>query len=175
MLRDTQTIAGPRYGWEVAHAARSLKTSLSQKDVAMGKQQEQIVRDFCDLWGDGSLETKPQIEKLVAMMSEDAEWQQWVPGGPTIRGRAALRAEFIRQTRIATNNKCNIVHILSNDHMVMTERADDAVIFGKPCPHSMVAVYELNAEGLITRWREYLDMADLTRKMGVNEEVAAHG
>jgi limonene-1,2-epoxide hydrolase len=54
----------------------------------------------------------------------------------------------------------------------MTERADQAVIFGKPCPHSMVAVYELDDQGLIKAWREYLDMADLTRKMGVGEDVA---
>jgi len=33
-------------------------------------------------------------------------------------------------------------------------------------PHSMVAVYELNAEGKITAWREYLDTADLAKKKG---------
>jgi len=141
----------------------------------MGQRQEDVVREFCALWGDGTLETKPQVEKILALMSDDAEWQQWVPGGPTIRGREALRAEFIRQTRIATNNKCNIINILSNDRMVMTERADDAVIFGKSCPHAMVAVYEFDDQGLIKAWREYIDMADLTRKMGVTEEVAAHG
>lgn len=141
----------------------------------MGKKQEDFVAEFCDAWGDGSLERKPDIEKILSMMSEDAEWQQWVPGGPTIRGRAALREELGRQTRIATNNKCNIVNVLSNDHMVWQERSDTAVIFGKPCPHQMVAIYELDGDGLIHRWREYLDMADLTRKMGVDEKVAGYG
>jgi limonene-1,2-epoxide hydrolase len=141
----------------------------------MGKQQEEFIREFCDLWGDGSLEKKPQVEKILSMMSEDAEWQLWVPGGPTVKGREALREEINRQVRIATNNKCNIVNMLSSDTMVMTERADKAVIFGKPCPHFMVAVYELDEDGLIKRWREYLDMADLTRKMGVDEQAAGHG
>jgi limonene-1,2-epoxide hydrolase len=141
----------------------------------MGKKQEDFVAEFCDAWGDGSLEKKPDIEKILSMMSEDAEWQQWVPGGPVIRGRAALREELGRQTRIATNNKCNIVNVLSNDHMVWQERSDTAVIFGKPCPHQMVAIYELDDDGLIHRWREYLDMADLTRKMGVDEQVAGYG
>jgi limonene-1,2-epoxide hydrolase len=140
----------------------------------MGKKQEDFVAEFCDAWGDGTLEKKPDIEKILSMMSEDAEWQQWVPGGPVIRGREALREELHRQTRIATNNKCNIVSVLSNERMVWQERSDTAVIFGQDCPHQMVAIYELDDQGLIHRWREYLDMADLTRKMGVDEKVAGY-
>ncbi len=141
----------------------------------MGKAQEDLIVRFCDLWGDGSAEKKPDVEAILAMMSEDAEWQLWVPGGPTYKGKAVLRDEIYRQIRIASHNKCNIVNMLSNDRMVMTERADYAIILGRECPHSMVAVYELDDDGLICRWREYLDMADLTRKMGVNEEFAGSG
>jgi limonene-1,2-epoxide hydrolase len=141
----------------------------------MGVAQEKFIKEFCDAWGDGSLEKKPDVEKILSMMSEDAEWQLWVPGGPVVRGRAALREEIQRQMRIATNNKCNIVNVLSSDTMVMQERSDTAVILGKPCPHQMVAIYELDGAGLIKRWREYLDMADLMRKMGVDEKFAGTG
>jgi limonene-1,2-epoxide hydrolase len=141
----------------------------------MGVAQEKFIKEFCDAWGDGSFEKKPDVEKILSMMSEDAEWQLWVPGGPIVRGRAALREEIQRQIRIATNNKCNIVNVLSSDSMVMQERSDTAVILGKPCPHQMVAIYELDEAGLIKRWREYLDMADLTRKMGVDEKFAGTG
>jgi limonene-1,2-epoxide hydrolase len=141
----------------------------------MGLEQEKFIQEFCEAWGDGSLEKKPDVEKILSMMSEDAEWQLWVPGGPIVRGRAALREEIHRQVRIATNNKCNIVNVLSSDTMVMQERSDTAVILGKPCPHQMVAIYELDSAGLIKRWREYLDMADLTRKMGVDEKFAGTG
>jgi limonene-1,2-epoxide hydrolase len=141
----------------------------------MGVAQEKFIREFCEAWGDGSLEKKPDVEKILSMMAEDAEWQLWVPGGPIVRGRAALREEIHRQIRIATNNKCNIVNVLSNDKMVMQERSDTAVILGRPCPHQMVAIYELDDAGLIKRWREYLDMADLTRKMGVDEKFAGAG
>jgi limonene-1,2-epoxide hydrolase len=141
----------------------------------MGVAQEKFIKEFCDAWGDGSLEKKPDVEKILSMMSEDAEWQLWVPGGPIVRGRTALREEIQRQIRIATNNKCNIVNVLSSDTMVMQERSDTAVILGKPCPHQMVAIYELDGAGLIKRWREYLDMADLTRKMGVDEKFAGTG
>jgi limonene-1,2-epoxide hydrolase len=141
----------------------------------MGLAQEKFIEQFCAAWGDGSLEKKPDVEKILSMMSEDAEWQLWVPGGPIVRGRKALREEIHRQMRIATNNKCNIVNVLSNDNMVMQERSDTAVILGKPCPHQMVAIYELDESGLIKRWREYLDMADLTRKMGTDEKFAGTG
>ena len=141
----------------------------------MGLAQEKFIQEFCEAWGDGSLDKKPDVERILSMMSEDAEWQLWVPGGPIVRGRSALREEIHRQMRIATNNKCNIVNVLSNDTMVMQERSDTAIILGKPCPHQMVAIYELDDVGLIKRWREYLDMADLTRKMGVDEKFAGAG
>ncbi len=141
----------------------------------MGKLQEDTVARFMALWGDGTAGRKPDIDGILAMMTEDAEWQLWVPGGPVVRGKAALREEIERQIRIATNNKCTVVNVVSNERMVMQERSDFAIILGKPCPHQMVAIYELDEQGLISRWREYLDMADLTRKMGVGEEFAAAG
>jgi limonene-1,2-epoxide hydrolase len=141
----------------------------------MGLVQENFLKEFCDAWGDGSFEKKPDVEKILSMMAEDAEWQLWVPGGPTIRGRDALRKEIHRQMRFATNNKCNIVNVLSSDTMVMQERADTAIIRGRPCPHQLVAIFEFDAAGLIKRWREYLDMADLLRKQGTDEAFAATG
>jgi limonene-1,2-epoxide hydrolase len=141
----------------------------------MGLAQEKFIEEFCAAWGDGSSEKKPDVEKILSMMSEDAEWQLWVPGGPIVKGREALRNEIHRQMRFATQNKCNIVNVLSSETMVMQERSDSAIILGKPCPHQMVAIYELDDAGLIKRWREYLDMADLTRKMGVDEKFAGSG
>jgi limonene-1,2-epoxide hydrolase len=141
----------------------------------MGLAQEQFLEQFCAAWGDGSFEKKPDVEKILSMMAEDAEWQLWVPGGPTIRGRDALRQEIHRQMRFATNNKCNIVNVLSSDTMVMQERSDTAIIRGRPCPHQLVAIFELDAAGLIKRWREYLDMADLLQKQGTDAAFAASG
>jgi limonene-1,2-epoxide hydrolase len=141
----------------------------------VGLAQEEFVEEFCNAWGDGTDESRPDVDKIISMFAEDAEWQLWVPGGPTIKGRAALRDEIHRQMRFATNNKCNVVNVLSNDHMVMQERSDYAVIRGKECPHQMVAIYELDDDGLIVRWREYLDMMDLLQKQGGDAEFAAHG
>lgn len=70
----------------------------------------------------------------------------------------------------SSHNKLNILNIVSSDRVVMTERSDYALVRGVPMPHSMVAVYELNDEGLISAWREYLDTADLARKSGASPE-----
>lgn len=133
----------------------------------MGLKQEQFVREFCQAWGDGTADSRPQVEKILAMLSEDAVWQLWVPGGPVIRGREALRQEILRQMAYVTHNLCTIKHIVSSDSIVMTERDDYAVSAGKPMPHSMVAVFEFDQDGLISAWREYLDTADLAKKKGV--------
>tara|TARA_R110000764_G_scaffold38081_3_gene84351 strand:- start:5421 stop:5852 length:432 start_codon:yes stop_codon:yes gene_type:complete len=134
----------------------------------MGIRQEQIVRAFCAAWGDGTAQSRPEIDTILKMMTPDATWQLWVPGGPIIKGREALRDEISRQMSYVTHNHCVIRNITSSDHVVMTEREDYAVSSGLPMPHSMVAVYELDSDGLITAWREYLDTADLAKKKGVS-------
>ena len=130
----------------------------------MGARQEAFIREFCECFGDGSYEKQADVDKVLSMMAQDAEWQLWVPGGPTIKGHAAIRAELERQKTYLRQNKCNIKNMLSNDTVVMTERVDDAVLFGRDAWHTMVAVYVLNADGLIQEWREYLDTADLAAK-----------
>lgn len=135
--------------------------------------EQRFVQDFCDAWGDGSDASRPDVERIVAMMAPDAEWRLWMPGGPVVRGREALRAEILRQMRYASNNKCNTLRAVSTPRVVLQERSDWAVMRGGACPHQMVAVYELNEDGRISRWREYINMADLDRKRGV-AAVDAH-
>lgn len=132
----------------------------------MAEQQEQIIRRFCALWGDGSAETRPDVEAILSMLHNDIVWQLWVPGGPTIRGKTQLRSEIERQMSFSSHNKLNIINMLSSQNIVMTERDDFAIVHGVPMPHAMVAVFELDEAGLITAWREYLDTADLAKKSG---------
>ncbi len=141
----------------------------------MGLKQESFIREFCECFGDGSYDSRADVDKVLSMMADDVEWQLWVPGGPVIKGKPAIRAELERQKTFLRNNKCNIRNIVSSDTVVMTERMDDAVMYGRDAPHFMVAVYVLNERGLIKEWREYLDIMDITQKMGVSVESAAAG
>jgi len=134
--------------------------------------EQALIEAFCDAWGDGTPASRPDVDRIVAMMAPDAEWRLWVPGGPLVKGRDALRAEINRQIAYSGHNRCNTVHAVSNRHVVIQERSDWAVLVGRPCPHQMIAIYELDDDGLIVRWREYINMADLDRKRGVKAEAA---
>ncbi len=94
--------------------------------------------------------------------------------GSAIVNTASMNAKMPvpRQIAYSGHNRCNTVRAVSNAHVVIQERSDWAVLVGRPCPHQMIAIYELDDEGLIVRWREYINMADLDRKRGVKAEVA---
>jgi limonene-1,2-epoxide hydrolase len=130
----------------------------------VGATQEAIVRDFMDLWGDGTQES-PKIDEIVDMFSEDAAWQLWIPGGPTLKGREAIRADIARQLGFATYMRCGLIHIASNDTQVFTERLDTFLSNGTTVNHHLVAVFDVDADGKITAWREYFDSADVNRQL----------
>ena len=146
--------------------------ALSVPMQAAQSPEQQLIEDFCKAWGDGSDASRPDVDMIISMFAEDAEWQLWVPGGPTIKGREALSQEIRRQMQYATNNKCNTILSVSSKTVVMQERSDWAVMRGRPCPHQMIAIYELDEQGMISRWREYINMADLDRKRGVKASEA---
>jgi limonene-1,2-epoxide hydrolase len=138
----------------------------------MGTAQEVVVQEFMDAWGDGTQE-EPDIEKILSMFSDDAVWQLWVPGGPTLQGREAIRADIERQLRFATFMRCGPVHITSNDRVVFTERVDHFQSSGHTVEHHLVAVFEVDGDGKIAAWREYFDPEDVNRQLRAAKERAS--
>lgn len=137
----------------------------------MGKVQEDVVLEFMALWGDGTQEN-PDIANIVPMFAEDAEWQLWVPGGPTLRGRDAIEKDIHRQLVFATYMQCGLLTMTSNDRTVITERTDHFISNGTRIDHHLVAVFEVDEDGKIAAWREYFDTADVNRQLtAVNATV----
>jgi limonene-1,2-epoxide hydrolase len=132
----------------------------------MGQKQEGIVREFLAAWGDG--EREPDVEKIVSMFAEDGHWVLYVPGGPVISGRQALRSEIHRQLGYTQRPQCGLLNIVSSGRLVMTERLDHFQRNGKTMNHALMAVFELDAQGLIVAWREYFDTYDLSRQTGAD-------
>jgi limonene-1,2-epoxide hydrolase len=129
----------------------------------MGAVQEAFIRDFLDAWGDG--ESDPDSSRILEAFAEDAEWQLWVPGGPTLKGREAIGKDIERQLRFCNRMKCGLVSISSTDTQVMTERHDTFVAGGVTVDHHLMAVYDLDADGKIVGWREYFDVNDVDRQL----------
>jgi len=130
----------------------------------MGAVQEEVVQRFMAAWGDGT-QREPDVETILSLFTEDVEWQLWVPGGPTLYGREAVRADIERQLGFATHMRCNTTYIASNDRQVFTERVDRFVSNGVDVDHHLVAVFDVTGDGLISAWREYFDPGDVNRQL----------
>jgi limonene-1,2-epoxide hydrolase len=130
----------------------------------MDTAKEAAVRTFMEAWGDGD-QAEPDTETILSMFTEDAEWQLWVPGGPTLRGREAIRADIDRQLGFATHMRCGPIHIASNDRQVFTERLDRFTSNGVQIDHYLVAVFDVTDDGKIAAWREYFDPGDVNRQL----------
>jgi limonene-1,2-epoxide hydrolase len=138
----------------------------------MGTKQEEIVRTFMAAWGDGSQEF-PDIPLIMSMFADDAVWQLWVPGGPTLRGVDAIRRDIERQTTWAKFMRCGAIHIASapDSGIVFTERTDNFVTNGVTIVHQLVAIFEVDTDGKISAWREYFDTKDIDRQLATTKVV----
>lgn len=135
----------------------------------MGAVQEGFIRDFLDAWGDG--ESDPDSARILAAFADDAEWQLWVPGGPTLKGREAIGKDIERQLRFCNKMKCGLVSITSSDTQVITERHDTFVAGDVKVDHYLMAVYDLDETGKIKAWREYFDVGDVDRQLKAAQAV----
>lgn len=122
-------------------------------------------------WGDGT-QAQPDIDTILSMFTEDAVWQLWVPGGPTLTGREAIKVDIARQVGFATHMRCGALSIASNEHQVFTERLDEFTSFGVRIEHYLVAVFDVS-DGKIAGWREYFDPADVNRQIRAARESAS--
>lgn len=140
----------------------------------MRNKSEQIVRAFCDAWGDGKTE-KPDVDAIIDMFAEDGEWHLWVPGGPLIKGRPALRAEILRQCEFSTFLHCGIKEVVANESVVFTERVDHFTMHNIRVEHALTAIYRVDANGKISSWKEYFDVADVAKQLSVAPEEVMLG
>jgi limonene-1,2-epoxide hydrolase len=125
---------------------------------------EEIIRRFLDLWGDGEIEI-PDFAPLEAMIAEDIVWHLWMPDGPIVRGREAAMKDAERQFGFATYLKCGIRAISSSGNTVITERLDTFRSYGATISVSLCAVFEVDADGRISGWREYYDLEGINRQI----------
>lgn len=130
----------------------------------MGAAEEAVVTAFMSAWGDGT-QPEPDLDTILPMFTDDAVWQLWVPGGPTLRGRDAIKADIGRQLSFATHMRCGPIAVASNDHQVFSERLDRFISKGVEIDHHLVAVFDISADGRIAAWREYFDPEDVNRQI----------
>ena len=91
---------------------------------------------------------------LARFFSEDAEYRN----GPLepVRGRKAIVASLTQQMGLGGEVAADIVNMLSDGSIVMTERVDYWKSDGRSIPLRIMGIFEVH-DGVITAWRDYFD------------------
>jgi limonene-1,2-epoxide hydrolase len=119
------------------------------------------VRDFIATF----VEAWPAAETaaLGSYFSQDAVYHN----GPLepVRGRVAIETAFADFMEMGGRVEVEIIHIVADGPIVMTERVDrvvkeDGTIVSLP----VMGVIEIR-DGLISRWRDYFDLNQLTTQV----------
>jgi len=135
----------------------------------MSDAKQQVVQDFLAAWGGGERQF-PDKERILSLMSPDAEWTLWVGSDSVYKGHGEISAEIDREAPMMQYLNCGVRTIASVGGTVFTERTDRFVCMGKTVEFDLVAVFELNDDDQITAWREYFDSAAVAKSMGVEQE-----
>jgi limonene-1,2-epoxide hydrolase len=134
----------------------------------MGAKQEAPVLEILSLF-DAS-DFRPNLARVTAMFTENASYQVGVPARAPVYGREAIAAELARQAGDYKDCQCEILTVVSDDQYVITERVDHVTMLAEETRVSnpLLAIFEVNEDGLIVSWREYWDALSLSVRMGVD-------
>jgi limonene-1,2-epoxide hydrolase len=131
----------------------------------VGAEQEAVVRRFIDAFRDSWPE---DLDEPLSLLADDVTYQVIVPITEPIRGREAIKAEWEQMMTRVPKQRHEMKNVGSNDRVVFTERVDYAEMNGHWASIPLVAVFELNNEGKIKSWREYLDSGNVARQHGMS-------
>ena len=114
---------------------------------------EQVVRDFC-----AAASTRDPAA-LRAFFSDDVVYHN-IPMEPA-EGIEATMAVIDMFFAMCDALEFEVHHLASDGSTVLTERTDTFTIKGKFAPLPVMGAFHV-ADGKITAWRDYFDMAQVT-------------
>lgn len=121
------------------------------------KQPLQIVTEFFDAV------PRRNVEELVGFFSDEAIYHN-IPIAP-VSGRDAIAATLRGFLDPATEAEFEVIAIAAEGRKVLTERIDRFTINGKQLALPVMGTFEVDAQGKISAWRDYFDLAQFTRQM----------
>lgn len=101
-------------------------------------------------------------EEFASYFTEDATW--WNSPWPPVRGRGAIRDTLQRGAQRMTALSWEILHIIADGNVVMTERIDHFLIANNPIRVPCMGIFELR-DGKISAWRDYWDAKQFESQM----------
>ncbi|MBL4783520.1 MAG: nuclear transport factor 2 family protein [Porticoccaceae bacterium] len=120
---------------------------------------QKTVKDFCQAW------ENLDIEGVLALMSEDAVYHN-MPMAP-LEGREQIRVFLTAFLGAASICRFEILTIVADEERVVTERLDSFELAGNLLSAlPVLGIFEFNAVGEISHWREYFDLKTWADKGG---------
>jgi limonene-1,2-epoxide hydrolase len=105
---------------------------------------------------------------MIAFFSDDAVYTDGPRG--TFRGKEAIKAEVQALLEVVPTTTADVKNFVVSGDVVMVERVDVFEMTGKTFDVEIAAVFEVNGEGSISRWRDYYDLRSLEER--VAEQLA---
>ena len=121
----------------------------------MSDSPESVVRKFLAAFTDRN------VDELVGFFSDDAVFIDGPRG--VHRGKEAIRSEFEAELAMGFESiKIDVNSLVANSGIVMMEGVENYIIGGKPFFMETIGAFDINPDGLITRWRYSYDLKSLT-------------
>jgi len=116
---------------------------------------ESVVRKFLAAFTDRN------VDELVGFFSDDAVFIDGPRG--VHRGKEAIRSEFEAELAMGFESiKIEVNSLVANGGIVMMEGVENYIIGGKPFSMETIGAFDINPDGLITRWRYSYELKSLT-------------
>jgi limonene-1,2-epoxide hydrolase len=109
-----------------------------------------FVRAFVNAWPTGDAAT------VATFFIEEASYHNGPL--PPVHGRQAIETTLAEFMTMGGEVTVDMVHLLANDRLVMTERIDHFALGGKTFSLPVMGVFEVAGER-IAAWRDYFDLA----------------
>jgi limonene-1,2-epoxide hydrolase len=137
----------------------------------VGAQQEDVVLRLLRLFH--SEDIAGQLDEIAACLSAGATYQPVVPLAQLRQGRDAIVEELRGQAGRYKNCICDVQVVASTDSIVFTERTDTVTMLSdlKQVVVRVVGVFEVDARGQVSAWREYWDNAAVAQQIGIPVET----
>jgi len=119
----------------------------------MSESAETVVRKYLAAW------KRSDLDELVSFISDDAVFTDGPRG--VHHGIDAIRAELETMVKVVPSTSIDIKKLVASGGTVMVERVDNFKLGGKPFDLEVAAVFDVDDNGRIKRWRDYYDLKSL--------------
>jgi limonene-1,2-epoxide hydrolase len=116
----------------------------------------ELISQFCDAFAGRD------ADELAAYFTDDAIYHN-MPLEPAV-GRQAIRDTIAGFTGMADKMWFDVLGIMADGPIVMTERVDHIVMGDRDIALPVMGTFEVS-DGKITAWRDYFDMNQFTSQM----------